>query len=61
MTKEEALALQIPMKPKMKFISPMGAYFVHVCGNCGTEVMSGTKYCRECGQKQDWSVDKGEV
>ncbi len=45
----EAMKKQIPMKP----------YFEHVyfCSVCNSEVVSGTDYCWNCGQKLDWKED----
>ena len=29
-----------------------------ICGNCGTEIQDGVKFCSECGTKQEKSVSK---
>ena len=29
-----------------------------ICGDCGTEIQDGVKFCSECGAKQEKSVSK---
>ena len=29
------------------------------CGNCNTDLMSGMKYCPECGKAVKWNDDSG--
>lgn len=51
--KEEAKKLIRHVRIEKKFV-----YTILYCPNCYTNLWeNGDKYCRECGQKLDWSED----
>ncbi len=55
----KALEKQVPKKPR--YIDNDANYFeCHACGGAiySTDSLSTHKYCLECGQAIDWSVEK---
>ena len=47
----EALEKQIPKKPKIILKGTTDWNTISSCPVCGTNQVSGFKYCRECGQR----------
>lgn len=37
-----------------EFRSTLYKVFVYHCGNCNAKILTGDKYCHECGQKLKW-------
>lgn len=57
----EALEKQVPMKPVLKGLSygDLNGGFAEYCSKCDImiESMDWEKYCPNCGQAIDWSVE----
>lgn len=50
---QEALEKQKPKKPAG--VLRKGGFLLGPCRSCGAVVNTGNRFCRICGQKQDWS------
>ena len=50
---EESLTIAVAAMEKQ---DPMKPYFEHgyFCSGCNSEIVPGTDYCWNCGQKLDW-------
>ncbi len=53
---DEALTIAILAMKKQE---PMKPYFEYeyFCSGCNSEIVQGTDYCWNCGQKLDWKED----
>ena len=51
---QEALEKQMPKEPTD--VIYINERLIGVCSACGATINTGNRFCRICGQKQDWST-----
>lgn len=51
---QEAIEKQRPKEPTD--VIYINERLIGVCSACGATVYTGDRFCRKCGQKQDWST-----